>query len=298
MREEIKAGIIVCTSFLLLSASVVLIGGSRFFEKFDLYYVRVMNAAGLETGAQVRLGGVKVGRVLAITPPSGPRKPVTVEIGLRRGTPVYRGTRAMITQIGFVGDIYVLLAVDETTDGRISPGEDIPSEETSNFARMMGKLEGLSRSLDGLIRDVDRVFSAENVDKIESLLANANRALMSGSSNFEEVASAFKTTTERLEMVLSEVQSLVKENKGEVSQLIKKARQDLDNAAEMMKSIETAAKSIDKTTATAGRTIDLQSRNLDMLIDVMTKSTEDLRDVLQEIKRKPWSILYKEGNSE
>jgi phospholipid/cholesterol/gamma-HCH transport system substrate-binding protein len=298
VREEIKAGIIVCTSLLLLSASVILIGGSRFFEKFDVYYVRVMNVGGLETGAQVRLGGVKVGRVLAITAPSGSGKPVTIEIGLKRGTPVFKGTRALITQIGFVGDIYVLLAVDQTTEGRILPGEEIPSEKTSDFARMMGKLEDLSQSLDGLIRDADRVFSAENVHKIESLLATANKALMSGSSNFEEVASAFKSTNERLELVLSEVESLVKENKGEVSQLIMKARQDLDKAAEMMKSIETAAKSIDKTTATAGRTIDLQSRNLDMLIDAMTKSTEDLRDVLQEIKRKPWSILYKEGKSE
>ncbi len=298
MREEIKAGMIISVSLFFLTASVILIGGSRFFDKYDVYYVKVMNAAGLEAGAQVRLGGVKMGRVLAIKSPSGPGKPVTIEIGVKRGTPIYRGTRALITQIGFVGDIYMLLAVDSTTDERISPGEVIPSEATSDFATIMGKLDGLSRSLDGLIRDVDMVFSTKNVHGIENLVDNANKALVSGSSNLEKVTSAFKSTNDRLGLILSEVESLVKTNKGEVSQLIKKAREDLDYAGEMMKSMEAAAKRVDKTTTSAGRAIDVQSRNLDMLIDAMTKTTDDLRDVLQEIKRKPWSIIYKEDKSE
>ena len=62
MKEEIKAGIIIVASFLILTALVILIGGSNLFEKFDVYYVKVMNTSGLETGAQVKLGGVRVGQ--------------------------------------------------------------------------------------------------------------------------------------------------------------------------------------------------------------------------------------------
>jgi len=298
VKEEVKAGIIIVSSLIILSVSVVLIGGSRFFDKFDVYYVRVMNAAGLETGAQVRLGGVRIGRVLAIKSPAGPGRPVTIEIGVRRGAAIYQGTKALITQVGFVGDIYLLLAVDATTSGVIRPGADIPAEETSDFGKLMAKIEGLSQSLDGLVRDVDRVFSEKNVNNVETLLGNANRAIVSGTSNFEKVASALKNTTDRLELVLSEVESLVKTNKGEISQLIKKAREDLDDAGEMLRSIESVAKKIDKTTGSADRAIELQSRNLDTLIDSMTRTTDDLRDVLQDIKRKPWSILYKEGKDE
>jgi phospholipid/cholesterol/gamma-HCH transport system substrate-binding protein len=71
LKDEIKAGIIILTSIVILSVFVILIGGSQFLEKYDTYTVRVMNAAGLETGAQVKLGGVRVGRVLNIVPHKG-----------------------------------------------------------------------------------------------------------------------------------------------------------------------------------------------------------------------------------
>ena len=48
VKEEIKAGIIIGASFLILTALVILIGGSNMFEKFDTYYVKVMNTSGLK----------------------------------------------------------------------------------------------------------------------------------------------------------------------------------------------------------------------------------------------------------
>ncbi len=291
MKEEIKAGIIIVTSFIVLSIFVILIGGSTLFEKLDKYYVRVMNSAGLETGSQVRLGGVRVGRILSIKEPVEPGKPVAIEIGVKKGTPIYQGTRAIITQIGFVGDIYLLLSVNKTTGGRIRPGDDIPAEETVEFAQMMAKLDGLSQSVDGLIKDVDKLFSQKNINEIENLLGNTNKAIVSSSASIEKVADGLKKTTDKLEVVLNEVEGLVKDNKGEVAQLIKKAREDLDKAGDMIKSIEKTSSSVD-------RAVTVQSRNLDNLFGTLTKASEDLQDVLQELKSKPWSVLYKEGKGE
>jgi phospholipid/cholesterol/gamma-HCH transport system substrate-binding protein len=271
MKEEIKAGIIVVASFLVLSALVVLIGGSRLFEKVDRYYVRVTNAAGLEAGSQVKLGGVRVGRVLSIAEPAGPGRPVTIEIGIKRGTPVYRGTKALITQIGFVGDIYLLLDVDRTMEGKIMPGGEIPAEEATDFAKMMTKLEGLSQTVDGLVKDIDRLFSPGNIREIEMLVRNTNKAIVTGSASIGQVSASLKSTTEKLGQVLTEVEDVVRTNKGEVSELMRKARQDLDRAGEMLSTIEAAAKSVDKVTGNVG--------------------------VLQEIRNKPWSVLYKEDKT-
>ena len=85
IKEEIKAGLIVIISLVLLSGFIILIGGSQFFEKLDKYYVKVMDAAGLEVGAQVKLGGVRIGRVLNINAPKGPGQPITIEIGIKNG---------------------------------------------------------------------------------------------------------------------------------------------------------------------------------------------------------------------
>ncbi len=259
MKDEIKAGIIIVASFLILSGFSILIGGSNFFENFDSYYIKVMNAAGLETGAQVKLGGVRVGRVLDLIPPDKPGEPVTVMIGIKRGTPLYRGTKAYITQIGFVGDIYLLLSVDSTTNERIKAGDIILSEEKVQFDMIMAQLKSLSQSVDTLIRDIDKIFSERNIKGIEQLIRNANNAMVSGSANLDNVASSLKATTEKLEKVLNEIEWLVRENKGEVSLMVRKAREDIEKAGDMIKSIESTAKSVEKTAKSVDRVVDLQS---------------------------------------
>jgi phospholipid/cholesterol/gamma-HCH transport system substrate-binding protein len=294
LKEEIKAGAMLVASFVILGVFIILIGGGRFFEKTDLYYTQVMNAGGLERGAQVRLGGVRVGRVSDIEVPKGPGQPITIELGIKRGTVLYSGTKALITQNGFLGDIYLLLAVDHTTAGRIAVGAEIPSEERPDVGTIMARLDELTRTTDVLIRDVDRVFNERNVREMDKLLGNANKAIVSMSSNVETVASSLKATTDGMQTVLDDIDSIVKTNKGEVSGLIGSARKDLDKARDTIMHIEEAAKKIDAASASAGKAIDQQSQNMDELIHTLTKTTEDLRDVIQEIRRKPWSLFYKE----
>jgi len=291
MKEEFKAGIIVVSAIAILSIFIILIGGGQLFEKFDIYYVKVLNAAGLETGAQVKLGGVKVGRVLSVKPPVSPGEPVTIEIGLKKGTVLYKGTKAYITQIGFVGDIYMLLSVKDTTNEIMKVGSVIPSEEYMQMDVLMAKLNNLSLSVDKLINDVDKIFSERNIKGIENIIGNTNKAIVTSSENIDKVAASLKNTTERLEKVLNEIESLLKDNKGDVSQLLKKARENIDKAGDMMKSIEKTSKSVD-------RTVIHQSKNIDQLINSMTRTTEELQEVLQEIKNKPWSLIYKEGRGE
>lgn len=295
LKDEIRAGIIILSSFIILSLFVILIGGSHIFEKFDIYYTRVMNAAGLEEGAQVKLGGVRVGRVLNISAPDSPAEPITIKIGIKKGTVLYKGTKALVTQIGFVGDIYLLLAIENTTGGRLKAGDIIPSEEQAQFSALIEKAKALSHSLDTLINDVDRLFSSKNIKRIEDLVENTNKAIVSGSSSFNQMASSLKITTDKLGLVLGELEGLVKGNKDEFSALIKKAREDLESAGSMIKALEETAKSVDKTSRSIDRTIDIQSQNIDTLFNTLTRTTEDLQDLLQEIKNKPWSIVYKEG---
>ena len=298
MKEEIKAGIIIVTSFVILTGFIILIGGGQVFEKFDTYYIKVMNTSGLDTGSQVKLGGVRVGRVLGVKAPVKSGDPVTIEIGLKRGTSIYKGTKALIAQVGFVGDIYLLLLIDKTTDETIRAGEVIPLEEKVSFDVLMSKMDGLSQSVDTLLRDMNMLFSQKNIKGIETLIGNTNNAIVSGSTNIDKMAFSMKVTTEKLDRVLNEIEDLVRGNKTEVSQLIRKAREDIEKAGDMIKSIESTAKSVEKTSKSADRIIDLQSRNIESLLNTMTKTTEELQELLQEIKNKPWSMIYKEKKGE
>lgn len=294
-KEEIKAGLIVVTSLILLSGFIILIGGTQFFEKLDKYYVKVMDAAGLEVGAQVKLGGVRIGRVLNISTPSGPGQPITIEIGIKQGTILYKGTQALITQVGLVGDLYVLLSIEKTTNERFRVGETIPSEEQVPFSRIMAKVEDIAQSVNSLIGDVNKIFSEKNLMGIEKVIENTNRTIATTSSSLDQIASALKSTTDRLGLVLNEIEGLVRENKGEISLTIKKAREDMEKVGELIRAFEETGRTLNKTSKAIDTTINLQSQNLNHLLNLMTKTTEDLQDLIQEIKAKPWSLIYKEG---
>ena len=323
LKEEIKAGIVILTSLILLSGFIILIGGSQFFEKLDKYSVRVMDAAGLEVGAQVKLGGVRIGRVLNISPPSGPSQPITIEIGIKQGTILYKGTRALITQVGLVGDMYLSLSVDKTTNERIRVGETVPSEEQVQFARIMARIEELSKSIDGLIRDVDKLFGQKNISEVEKILGNTNRTIITASSGLDQIVSALRNTTGKLELVLNEIAEVVRDNKSEfklaiqgaretigktgetvekIREVIEKAGGTIERSEDMIKAFEETAKALEATSQSADKTIksihksiDLNSQSLNQLLHLLTQTTEDLQDVIQEIKAKPWSLIYKEG---
>ncbi len=282
LKEEIKAGVIIVSVLIIMSGFTILIGGSGFFEKFDVYYVQVMNAAGLEPGSQVKLGGVRVGGVKAIEAPSGPGEPITITIGIHKGTSLYKGTMALITQVGFVGDIYLLLSLPDIKDEedvkneeiakaeKIKVGDIIPSFESRDLKLLMVKAGEISDSLDKLINNIDQLFSQSNVKDIETLVKDISN-------------------------VLVEIKEIVKDNKGGISGLITKARSTIEKAGDMVKAIEETAKTVNKTSESMDKAVSLQSQNMTNLLTGLAETTEDLQEILQEIKNKPWSVIYKEG---
>jgi phospholipid/cholesterol/gamma-HCH transport system substrate-binding protein len=285
LRDEVKAAIIVIGSVLVLSVVVVLIGGTKLFARYDTYYTKVSNAAGLEVGAQVRIGGVRSGRVLDIVAPMDPGDKVTIVIGVKEGTPLFKGTTARITQIGFVGDIYLLLSVKSIEAGRVEPGSTLPSVEPVEFSELMAELDELSDSLEVLIKDVDRMFSEENVKGFENLIENTNNAML----NATEGIASFKETMERIQTVLDDIEVFVREG-GDLDEIFEQAKTDLDAAEEMINSFDNSAQKI-------GGAVDRQDRNLDEVMGNLNDTMRDLQDLLQTLKLRPWSVIYKEEKS-
>ncbi len=271
LKEEIKAGVIILAGFVILSGFTILIGGTGFFEKFDVYYIKLMNVSGLETGSQVRLGGVRVGSVTEIKIPEGPGKPLTVTIGLNKGMVIYKGTMAIISQMGFVGDMYLLLSVKDVKEetGHIGVGEVIPSIEGTDIKMLLAQAEDIPELLRSLIKDIDKLFSQSNIDDIEQLV-------------------------KKITLVLDEIRLLVKDDKGGIRQMVNSATETIEKAGDLIGSLEKTAGTIDDTSESVKSAVDLQSQNISDLLAIMTETAEDLQEVLQEIKNKPWSLIYRE----
>ena len=190
-----------------------------------------------------------------------------------------------------VGDVYLLLSVENTKPEVIEVGSVIPSDEKVQFDAMMARLDDLSRSVDTIIHDMKKIFSQKNLDGIEQLIGNTNEAIVSGSSHLDEIATAMTGTIQRLEIVLNEIEALVKDNKSNITEIIKKTREDVEKTGFVIERIG-------KTADSADRAIEIQSGNIEDLIQNMSETTLDLQDLIHELKNKPWSLIYKEKSSE
>ena len=92
---EVKVGILILLALGLLGGFVVVMGGMSFEPTYTVY-VTFENPGGLQTGAPIRIAGVKVGTVDEIEFRAGMTNPQTnePEPPIRVVAKVQKGTRA------------------------------------------------------------------------------------------------------------------------------------------------------------------------------------------------------------
>lgn len=301
MREEIKAGLIIIGAMLVLTISVIAIGGSRLFDSFDIYYTRLFNVTGLETGSMVKLGGMTVGRVLSIRPPLKENDPIVIELGITKDTPLYEGVKASISQVGFVGDIFLQLSLGDSMGKRLKSGETIPSVEQSNFNTIMAKAEALTISLKRLVEDVNRLFTDDNIHRVSNILDNTNKIIVNTDKRLESVTVSLKSLSERLssvmlkaDSVISKTDSVIDENRDTLRELLSKAKDDMAALERLITSLERASKKMEGSFVSATTLLDHQNENLDELFRKIIRTTDSLNEAITEFNQRPWRMLYRE----
>jgi phospholipid/cholesterol/gamma-HCH transport system substrate-binding protein len=158
--------------FLLISLAVVSVGtfliGRQSFDFTPRYRLRTefKTVAGLNAGADVRVGGIHKGTVRAIKLPSTPQGRVEVTMELTKDTRqiVKRDSVASIQSEGLLGDKYVEVSFGSPGAGDIKGGETIDSAEPFDVSDLFQKANKLLDSSQGALNGVQA--TAENLTKI------------------------------------------------------------------------------------------------------------------------------------
>jgi phospholipid/cholesterol/gamma-HCH transport system substrate-binding protein len=121
---EVKVGILILISLGILGAFILVMGGLS-FEKTYVVYVDFDNPGGLQTGAPVRIGGVKVGKVDElqfhggeIDPQTGRRTLVRakIDIELRVRQALHEDADFYVTTQGVLGEQF--LSIEPGSPGK------------------------------------------------------------------------------------------------------------------------------------------------------------------------------------
>lgn len=121
----------------------------------DTYYAAFSDAGGLQENDEVRLAGVRVGKVKSIELDGAE---VKVEVLIDEGTDLGAETGADIRVKTLLGDMFVML--DPAGSGRLEPEGTIPIERTTSPYDVVEAFSGLADTADRI--DTDQLAEALN----------------------------------------------------------------------------------------------------------------------------------------
>jgi outer membrane protein OmpA-like peptidoglycan-associated protein len=137
MSRAFRLGLFIVTALLILAAGVFLIGEKRFlFRHTYRLEAEFQNVAGLDNGADVRVGGIHLGTVQYISLPSGPSGKLTVVMEMADSTKniIRQDSVATIKTEGLLGDKYVEVSFGSEKAGAIESGDTIKGETPVDFS--------------------------------------------------------------------------------------------------------------------------------------------------------------------
>lgn len=145
----VKVGVFTVV-MLLVAAGLVVVFGEFRFSSGNTFHANFSNAARLKAGQDVRIAGVPVGSVQAVS--LNPDNTVDVAFDVNDRYQLYTSTRAVIRYENLVGDRYLEITSGPGELRKLPAGATIPQENTDpalDLDALLGGLRPVLKGLDG-----------------------------------------------------------------------------------------------------------------------------------------------------
>lgn len=227
-RNYVVVGAFVIAMVVGLVLWIAMISGQT--GATDAYYIRYDAVPGLAKGAQIFFDGYPVGRIESIKPQhDDDEQRFRLDVSVEQGWQIPDDSEAKIVA-GFLAAVFINI---EGGDSKtyLEPEDQIPSVEatdllaemTETVARLRTTLEDLKPQVEGIVEDLSRstqqvnaLLSPQNTGRVAKILEN----LEAVSEEIEGMTDGLADTRRRLDQVLTQVGTLITENKDEISQSI------------------------------------------------------------------------------
>jgi phospholipid/cholesterol/gamma-HCH transport system substrate-binding protein len=158
--SQLKVGITVIVAAITLGVLTVLMsGGGLFTSKIKLksYFD---DANGLRVGAPVRLSGVDIGNVIAISVVSNqPLTPVevTMKVVTKYDFNLRKDSVTLLSTAGVLGETYLNIDSSHATLGPAQDGDVLRSQQVPDFSDMVRSGQSTLQNMDALLKRMDRI---------------------------------------------------------------------------------------------------------------------------------------------
>ena len=146
MSRAARLGAFIIVTLAILSAGIFIIGSQQYlFTSTYRLKAQFVTVAGLDPGADVRVGGVHIGTVRQIELPNQPAGKITVLMDLQRSTHaiIKQDSMAAIETEGLLGNQYVAISFGSAQAPNVKDDGTIASQPPLVFADLLKKADGI-----------------------------------------------------------------------------------------------------------------------------------------------------------
>jgi phospholipid/cholesterol/gamma-HCH transport system substrate-binding protein len=249
--SEIKAGALVLISLAVLVFFIAAVRGCGLpGEATSRFHTTFTNTAGLNRGAEVRFGGVKVGRVVVIASDPDDRARIRVTAELRSNVPVNEGSVASIEQVTLTSEKHLEISTGDAGSPLLASGAQLPSRDGGDFFGIPN-LAGVIAKLELLLDGVVTLLGVEGADEgagdvdVPQLLADLQLALNESTGTLHELRGVISDNRTGLQEVVTKLVALEEvaiELVGQFNGLVAENREALSGTATNLESLTAEAR--------------------------------------------------------
>jgi phospholipid/cholesterol/gamma-HCH transport system substrate-binding protein len=316
MKTEAKVGAFVLVCMAILLATVYRVSSAQIKGARVSYRTYLRYAGGLEEGADVLFGGIKVGTVTAVHPYAHDPTRIEILMDVRLGTPLNAKSVAKLGSVTVITSPVISISMGSNDAPRLEAGAEIPAEETISLDDTERKIVALADSartlLDSvqtdvngitgdarkLIANLNDVTGDANRQHIAEILTNADAMITRISPKIDQISDdALKLTTEANGLmadahgVMTRVGPVVDNANATVSnanETITALREPLQaDLAEVRKTLD-QARSLIGDLQVAMRAKD---QNITDTVENVRMVTDNLNELTESLKERPWSLI-------
>jgi phospholipid/cholesterol/gamma-HCH transport system substrate-binding protein len=261
---------------------VVVFAGIRFWERHDRYVIDFEDSVlGLEEGAAVSFGGIKVGTVTDISVAPGDLRKVRVTIKVKRGLPIRTDTTATLSMAGITGLKSIDLHGGEVDAPPLPPGGSLTVGETT-----LDRFERQAKAL---------------VDSSQQLMGHANAVLvnleeLTEPAHFQgmaEIMESARQASANLADATAGLRDMVAENRAPIRRTLESVDQVTGRAAKIMdgdvpRLMQGAGNLVDEA---RGVVRDNGSYLRSAMFD-LRQAARSLKDTARDVRQQPSRLLF------
>ena len=309
MNTEAKVGafVIVCAAILLATVyhvSTAALRGAHVPYKTYLRY-----AGGLEVGADVLFGGIKVGTVTAVTPYAQDPTRIEISLNVKDGTPLNENSVAKLGSVTLVTSPVISISTGSNDAARLPPGGVIPSAETISLDDTQRKVVVLADSAQSLmeavhtdvnnltgdarllIANLNEVAGKPNQQHLAEILANADTMVARLSPKIDQISDQALKLTKEANDAMAKVGPTVDNANATVSNAndtITSLRDPLQaDLTELHKTLDQARSLM----ADLQAGIRAKDQDMTYTLENVREATDNLNDLTESVKERPWSLI-------